>query len=458
MQIPRSTVPGIVTPAIPGRMASLLLSVLYQFEQTQWMTPEELFAQQARQLQLLFAHAAQTVPLYRRRFVDAGVDATAKVTWETLQRLPILTRAELQAAAGDVNAASLPKSHGKRYTIETSGSTGRAVRIFGTEVTGLFWRACVMREHFWQGRDLGGKLGAIRKARAGTALAPAGARSETWGPASGTIYPTGPAVMLNVVAGLDEQVAWLRRERPDYLISFPSNFMALASYCRDREIGFENLKQVMTVGETVTDDLRRQVSLAWDVPLKDSYSCEEAGYLAVQCPLHETYHVQSENVVLEVVDDEGRPCSPGETGRVLVTCLHNFASPLIRYELGDYAEAGSACACGRGLPTINRVLGRRRNRMVLPDGRSVFPNFGYHDDYRAITDKVRAFQYVQRSADTIEKRMVVSEPLTEAEEAAQRALIVKNLGHPFEIVFSYHDRLSERDSGKFEEFVSDMAL
>src|SRR3546814_3878705 len=92
----------------------------------------------------------------------------------------------------------------------------------------------------------------------------------------------------------------------------------------------------MTVGETVSAKARGLVQRAWGVPLKDSYSCEEAGYLTMQCPDHEVYHVQSENVLLEVVDDDGRPCGPGETGRVLITSLHNFATPLIRYELGDY--------------------------------------------------------------------------------------------------------------------------
>src|SRR3546814_616774 len=164
----------------------------------------------------------------------------------------------------------------------------------------------------------------------------------------------------------------------------------------------------MTVGETVSAKARGLVQRAWGVPLKDSYSCEEAGYLTMQCPDHEVYHVQSENVLLEVVDDDGRPCGPGETGRVLITSLHNFATPLIRYELGDYAEVGSPCACGRGLPVIKQVLGRKRNRLILSDGRSEFPYLGDHEEFRAITTKVREFQYIQRSVDAIEKLMVVS--------------------------------------------------
>jgi phenylacetate-CoA ligase len=438
-------------------MASLLLSVLYQLDQTQWLTPDALFAHQARQLRALFVHAAGTVPFYRERFAAAGIDPAAKVTRETLLRLPILKRTDLQGAGDSLNTTALPKSHGKRHSIETSGSTGRAVRMFGTEVTGLFWRACVMREHFWHGRSLGGKLAAIRWARRGVAMAPNGNRGDSWGPASGAIYPTGPAVLLNIASTLPEQVDWMLREQPDYLSSFPSNLVALARYCAERKLAFPNLKQVMTVGETVGDQVRDMVRQAWDVPLKDSYSSEEVGYLAIQCPDHDVYHVQSENVFVEVVHDGGKPCKPGQAGRVLVTSLHNFATPLIRYELGDYAEVGAPCACGRGLQAITRILGRQRNRLVLPDGSTVFPYFGNHDDYKAITPEVLQFQFIQRSIDEIEKRMVVSSPLTPEQEEKTRAMMVRNLGHPFRITFTYFDEIPLGPRGKYEEFVSEVS-
>jgi phenylacetate-CoA ligase len=339
-------------------MASLLMSLLYQFDQTQWLAPEALFAQQARQLRVLFAHAAGTVPLYRRRFAAAGLDPEAAVTPETLQRLPVLQRGELLSTGDGLATTALPESHGKRHAIETSGTTGGPVRLYGTEVTGIFWRACVMREHLWHDRRMDGKLAAIRRARPGAAMAPLGLRSDSWGPASGAIFPTGPAVLLNAASSPSAQLDWLRRERPDYLISLPSNLLALARHCLELGAALPGLKQVMTVGEPVTAVLRDLVRQAWDVPLKDSYSCEEAGYLAMQCPEREVLHVQSENLLLEVVGDDGRPCGPGETGRVLVTSLHNFATPLIRYDLGDRAEVGAPCACGRGLPVIARVLGR----------------------------------------------------------------------------------------------------
>jgi phenylacetate-CoA ligase len=355
LRTPRSSVPGVVSPAIPGRAASLLLSLLYQFDQTQWLPPAALFAEQARQLRVLFGHAAQTVPFYRRRFADAGVDPRTAVTRQTLERLPIVTPAELAAAGEALDTTALPASHGKRHEIVAEGPAGEPIHLFGTEVTGMFWRACVMREHLWHDRRMDGKLAAIRRVRPGIAMAPLGLASDSWGPASGAVYPTGPAVLLNVDSPLPAQLDWLLREQPDYLISFPTNLAGLARLCLERGVALPRLQQVMTIGEPAGAAVRGLVHRAWGVPLKEAYSCDEAGYLAMQCPDNEVLHVQAENVLLEVVDDAGRPCEAGEVGRVIVTSLHNFATPVIRYDLGELGSFGAPCACGRGLPVIVRA-------------------------------------------------------------------------------------------------------
>ncbi len=78
----------------------------------------------------------------------------------------------------------------------------------------------------------------------------------------------------------------------------------------------------------------------------------------------------AETHIVEVLDEAGRPCRPGETGRVVITDLANFATPIIRYEIGDYAEVGRAEAfAGAASRCCNRILGRQRNLIMLPDGR-----------------------------------------------------------------------------------------
>jgi phenylacetate-CoA ligase len=176
--------------------------------------------------------------------------------------------------------------------------------------------------------------------------------------------------------------------------------------------------------------------------------------LAIQCPEAEHYHVQAEAVLVEIVDDGGRACPPGAVGRVVVTPLHNFATPLIRYHVGDYALAGDECACGRGLPVISRVMGRTRNMVRLPDGASVFPSL----DPKALTQiaPLRQIQLVQKTLAEIEANLVATRPLNAAETVRLGAAVGRMLGHPFPLRLVYMDEIPRAASGKYEDFRSEL--
>ena len=156
---------------------------------------------------------------------------------------------------------------------------------------------------------------------------------------------------MNIKEKIDAQIQWLQKHRIYYLLSYPSNIREMAKKCLEAGILLPDLGQVRTFGETVSDELRDLCRQAWNVEVKDMYSSMEIGYMALQCPDHEHYHVMSEGVLLEVLDDAGNPCKPGDIGRVVITDLHNFATPMIRYEILDYAQVGEPCPCGRGLPS-----------------------------------------------------------------------------------------------------------
>jgi phenylacetate-CoA ligase len=190
------------------------------------------------------------------------------------------------------------------------------------------------------------------------------------------------------------------------------------------------------------------------VRIVDGYSAQEVGAIALECPESGLYHVHAESLIVEVLNAEGRACAPGETGRVVVTDLHNFATPLIRYELRDSAEVGPAagCACGRRLPTLTRVLGRQRNMVVLPNGQRHWPLVGLHH-YREVA-KILQYQLIQHDLENVEMRLVTEAPLDPAAEAHLREIVQQALGHPFAIRFSYvAGELARGAGGKFEEFV-----
>ena len=241
---------------------------------------------------------------------------------------------------------------------------------------------------------------------------------------------------------------------PDSVLVYPSNLAALVGRMEDRGIALPSVSHWRTLGETLTPDTRERVALASDAPITDCYSSEELGYVAMQWPdVPGHYHICSETLIVELVDDAGRAVPPGEVGRVLVTDLHNLSAPMIRYAIGDHAVAGPPCRCGRGLPTLTRIMGRTRNMIVKPDGCRHWPLTGYKQ-FRDIAP-IRQYQFRQHAIDRIEVRLVTERPLTKDEESALIAHLHWKLRHPFHIDLVYFEgRLPLGKNGKFEEFVS----
>jgi phenylacetate-CoA ligase len=163
----------------------------------------------------------------------------------------------------------------------------------------------------------------------------------------------------------------------------------------------------------------------------------------------------SESVFVEVVDAAGRPVPTGESGRVLVTSLHNFATPLLRYEIGDHAETGAACPCGRGLPVLTRILGRVRNILTLPDGRQRWPSLPVKR--WAHTAPVREMQLVQESVELIVTRVVTDRELTAEEETNLLAALRQCLEFPGQMQLERVAQIPRGAGGKFEQFLSKVA-
>ena len=443
----RSAVEGTVWPAIPDAPGATMLAVQFQLLQSQWWPGARLERAQLGQLRQLLSHAYETIPFHRARLTAAGYDPGQSLTWETFRRLPFLTRGEIQEQGPALLSTRIPPGHGRVGQGETSGSTGRPITFYQTELTQFFWRAFTLREHLWHRRDFTGKLAGIRtKVEA--------QEHANWGPAVAGVFDTGPSVTLNIRTDVDAQLDWLSRQNPDYLVTHPSNLRALAQRALPRRVALPRLKQARTFGEALSGDVRALCRAAWGVAIADIYSAEEVGYIALQCPEHEHYHVQSEGVLVEVLREDGSGCGPGEIGRVVITALHNFAMPLVRYQIGDFAQVGVPCPCGRGLPVLSRVMGRARNMIRLPDGRQHWPSFPA--ELWTEVAPVHQFRLVQRALDAIEVELVAGRVLSHAEKARLVAGLEASLGYPFAIEIIQVPAIARTPAFKYEDFVCEL--
>ena len=450
-----SSVPQISWPAIPAPYSAALLAVLFQLERSQWQPADALQAEQFRQLADVVAHAYRTVPFYKAAFDKEGVNPRTAATVANWNRLPLLTRRDVQLSGAKLHSTEVPKQHGPVCSMATSGSTNAPVVTLGTEITEFFWRALTLRDHFWHKRDFSRSVAAIRHTGDTKAMPPDGEVSAEWGPATAGTIKTGPGCVLNIQSTIEEQAHWLVRLNPGYVLGYTSALLAVGRLLAQNGQRLSNLLEVRTFGEILEPQCRSEIQRSFGVKVVDMYSSQEVGYIALQCPDHEHYHVQSENLLVEVLDDRGEPCGAGQVGRVVVTTLHNYAMPLLRYDIGDYAEVGEPCACGRGLPVLKRILGRQRNLLTMPDRSRRWPVFDAGERPEELPAFFQ-FQVIQKSVQQLEILAVRPALFTADEEAHVRRYLQQTLGHPFEISIRCVESIPRSRTGKFEDFISEV--
>jgi len=447
----QSAVPGIAWPPLAAGEAAVLAALMHQLEQTQWLSADAIALRQHQQLVKTAAHAEAHSAHFRRRMQTAGLRPEQLSTREGLRRLPVMRRRDVQEAGEALFCTQIPRAHAPVAESSTSGSSGEPVMVKRTAVSRLMWLAMTLREHLWQRRDFRGRLAVIRANLHGNQ-----ADWPTWGPPASLLFETGSSHGLAITADVARQFDWLLSIDPDYLLVYPTNLAALLDQFEQRGHRLARLRQIRTIGETLSPDIRESARRVLGADIADTYSSEEAGIIALQCPESGLYHAMAESLIVEVLNEQDEACVPGEVGRVVVTDLHNFATPLIRYDLGDYAEMADPCPCGRGLPALKRIAGRRRNMVQLPDGRSSWPLVGFAR-YRAIAP-IRQYQLIQRDRETIEVRLVCDAPLAAGQERRLGDVIRASLGFPFQLQFSYFPvRIPCGAGGKFEEFVCELA-
>jgi len=270
---------------------------------------------------LLLAHAETSLPFWHRRLRDAGLDR-ATLRSETIEAdaweerwasLPILSRTEVQSLDDQLHSRELPTGHGENGEFTTSGSSGRPVRIIRSSLDYFYWQAFQLREHVWRERDLSGTfLSILRDDRRERLDETAHLRwKDDWGPPTSVVWPTGPSVLLDYRAPTHALVDALCEVGPDYLCTFPSLLLEILRCARDAGTTMPPLREAIAVGEATPPELSALCREVWDAPLTSTYTAAETGQIAYRCREEERWHLQSEKAVIEVLDEEARPCAPG---------------------------------------------------------------------------------------------------------------------------------------------------
>ncbi|MSU22013.1 MAG: phenylacetate--CoA ligase family protein [Pedosphaera sp.] len=155
-----------------------------------------------------------------------------------------------------------------------------------------------------------------------------------------------------------------------HMMAYVDASVSLATFIEDRKLPRPKLKTIMACAGTVTQEWREILQRTFDAEVFDKYGSRECADIACECSSHTGLHVYSPNVFVEVVDEAGQPCPPGQMGRLLITLLNNVTFPMIRYHIGDmgiWAEP-AACPCKLPFPKLQSLQGRADDMLTTEDG------------------------------------------------------------------------------------------
>ena len=425
---------GFADPVLRSGRRAALQSLL----RTDFAPPETLHGQQERLLRDLLAHARASSPWYGERLRDAP--AAADFRLDDLPRLPILERSELQDHLDEISGNGQLRPGVRVAT--SSGSSGTPVRLYHSREY-RDWTAAAFDRGYLMCRSF--RLGMRRAFFWGSEIDSRAHR----GP-GGTVRD----IVLNQLwfdafalrrDGLSDAVRRLRAFRPALVVGYVST---LAEVARALDQPIAGLDGVVAAAETLTPPERTLIETAFGAPVFDRYATREVGTIAHECEAHDGLHIVAENNLVEVVDTEGRPLEdPMAEGEVLVTNLRNFATPLIRYRLGDLARLGRpGCACGREGSRLASVVGRTSDLIVSPSGVLLHGLF-----FMRAFDKtpVQRFRVDQETPSRLRIRVVAAAGYTDEVRERVTALILGRGDPGFEVVWQVVDDIPLTASGKF---------
>ena len=418
-------------------------------EQTQWAPPQHLVQYQNHLLSNLIRHAYDNVPFYRDRLACL-FDRSGHFDFSRWSEVPIVSRAEAATHAASMRPAQLAEIHGEVTEIQTSGSIGAPLSIASNRLVYAATNAAITRMARWWGADTARSLARLRVYKRDAPLYPAGRDGKGWSYA----HPDADTHDLDLRTPVEQQLEWLERFKAPYLLTAPSNAMALSYAATPQQARELAIELVFTIGETVLPRAREVVIEKLGARIAAVYSCEEIGTIATQCPATAGYHVVAENALVEIQREDGTAARPGEVGQVVLTGFYNYAMPFIRYAIGDVAIAAEGpCACGRSLPVIAQVLGRTRCAFVFADGTRVWPR---GSDALAIRNFVshREFQMVQVDHRRIEFRYVPDATDQPPDIAGLDAYFRQKFHPSAEVVLVPLQTIPRGPGGKLESFVS----
>jgi len=415
-----------------------------------YWSPDRLREYQNKKLRRILRYAYEHVPFYHNRFREHRIKPNEIRTAADLNKLSILRKEEIRKGLDQVISRKYNKA---RLKIDrTSGSTGKPLHFYISGKEDEYRKAKHLRANISVGQKPRDKWVVV--------VSPLHFGEVTKFQRFLGIYV---ATTVSVFNDLATQISKLEELEPNVLDGYSSSILLLAKEIEKRGIGTIKPRFIIGGAEFIGDDSCQFIEKAFDVPFYDQYACDEMERIAWQCPEKIGYHIDADSIIVQFVDENGEEVAPGERGEVVCTSLFNYAMPFIRYAINDIGRSSNEeCPCGRTLPLMKVIEGRKDSLIFFADKRVLSPMgfnalmcmFKFHDSidqYRFIQRKIDFFEFlVKLGSDGVDKRIVEKELVRHL----RRTLNVNEDQAKFEVRFVENIPLDK--SGKLRKVVSEL--
>jgi phenylacetate-CoA ligase len=378
-----------------------------ELDLSQWLSTVGLQSRQLASLKRLLHHAAGSCPYYRQTWRESGLEIHESFTLDDFLRWPLITRETIRAHRPAMRSGVLRTDLIHKAT---GGSSGVPLQFDLDRDSNDRRMAAWHRGYAWAGAAPGTKQLYFWGV-------PLGERPQwrVWKDAAyNALYRR---KVINCFEYRDQAAPAIARQiatyRPQVIVAYTNPLYFLARSLDEQGIVPFSPHSIVVGAEKLHDFQRATIESVFRCPVFETYGSREFMLIGAECERHAGLHLTAEHLLVEILDEDGRPTPAGDEGDVVITDLHNYGMPFVRYVTGDRAIAGlTQCGCGRGLPLLKKVIGRQLDMLTTLDGRQIPGEFFPHlvKDYPA----VRRFQVIQDRLDEITLKLVVSSDWSDA--------------------------------------------
>jgi len=412
---------------------------LYKLRRNVWLRTEELLKIQEKKLGMIVKHAYDNVAYYHHKFKSLNLKPSDIKRVEDLQKLPPITKEEIRKNFPEkITAKNINTNKCKSYF--TSGSTGIPLTVLVDPKANDYRAALFGRAFFECGLKLRDRTLFVGDSRHFP-------KDPYWFQRLGILQRK----YFSAAEPIDQQFPKVVDYSPEAIFAYASYLFLLAKENEKRKAEHLHPRLVFSTAEVLGSG-EREIVTSLGGEIFDLYGCVETERLAWECNRHEGYHMDIDSSIIEFVK-ENEAVSAGEEGKMLLTCLYNYAMPLIRYDIGDIGIPTDAiCSCGRGFPLIKKILGRHDDFITCPNGRMISP-IPIRHAMRSVPG-IMQYKVVQKSRKELEVFVVKDEGFSNRTFEHIREEVGKVVGRDLVISPSVVEKIEKEKSGKLRAIVS----